>query len=279
LSRPDELSVQLKQCAEIFSSYSFQSLQRGERETATWLDSLRRRTLLIADLAYTCSQQRNASDLSQTSDAWMQLAEQTSQIRELSKNSLDTIAPSISTLEGLTLRMENELRLTLADMVRCRTSRSVGGFASKLRAIFGARNRAIESFLLDTVTKRTWKTNYVPLFVLVNDAKRALGDSIEPSEVRESIEHLVGQRIFAGIRNVGGVDIIEFVPSAIDEDQLAILQLASRSPKLSLADCMMKLNWTQDRVIRALKGLEIAGVASFDSSERSWVFSGLGEGR
>jgi len=264
------LSLELKHCSEILSSSSFQLLEKGEREIATHADALRSRVLVLADLAHSCAQQQRASNASMEEIIMRHYREATI-IRQLCMN-LTEGPESLDRLDKITVQMEIDLQHALAEVGRQQVVFQREGLRLRFEKLFSGKKRKLEPFMIDIIANRSMKTNYVPMFVLVNYVQRYFGPNVTHRDVRMTIEDLVNHRLLSAIRNVGGIDIVEFVPATIDDDQLTILKIAAQTPSLLPADCMMKLGWTQDRVMRAMKGLEIGGIATQDMSSGRWLF-------
>jgi hypothetical protein len=270
--RFSEASQELKQCSDVLASASFLALEHGDKEAATKLDNFRRRARSLSDLVRTWALETKDSNVSDAADVLRQFSERASRIRHLIEIESDGGPLDLGGLENCASRLEDDLRGSFRYALQRATLRRRAGLSSKLlQAIFGKRTE-IESVLLELATAKGKRGSYFPMFQLISQVQATLGNSVKPIDVKKGVEHLAKLGAIAGVRNVGGVDIVEISPTTIDEDQLDILKLTTASPSLTLTDCMTKLNWTQERAMRALKGMEIAGIARFDIGNKRWIF-------
>jgi hypothetical protein len=272
LIRFSQASQELKECSDVLASASFLALEHGDKEVATKLDNFRRRARSLSDLVRTWALETKDSSVSDAADALRQFSERTSKIRHLVETESDGGPLDFGGLENCASKLEDDLRGSFRYALQGATLRRRTGLSSKLRQVIFGKRTEIESVLLEVATAKGTKGSYLPMFQLISQVRATLGNSVKPIDVKKGVEHLAKLGAIAGVRNVGGVDIVEISPATIDEDQLDILKLAAASPSLTLTDCMTKLNWTQERAMRALKGIEIGGIAAFDARNRRWIF-------
>jgi hypothetical protein len=277
--RFSQASQELKQSSDVLASASFLALEHGDREAATKLDNLRRRARSLSDLVRTWAIETKDSSASDAADELRQFSKRASEIRDLVQTKSEARPLDFGSLENCATRLEDNLRSSFRYALQDADFRRKPRLNGKLHQVIFGRRTEIESVLLQIANAKGTKCSYLPMFQLISQVRSTLGDSVKPIDVKKSVERLSKLGAIAGIRNVGGLDIVEISPATIDEDQLDILKLAAKSSSLTLTDCMTNLNWTQERAMRALKGIEIAGIAIFDMGKKRWIFQEVAEQR
>ncbi len=115
--------------------------------------------------------------------------------------------------------------------------------------------------------------------VLQVNKGRSMHDLIDIKDIEKALRRLEKDQLIPGLRQIpSGEWIVEFTPTVLDQDVINILGIASRKGWVSLEEIVVRKNWTPERVLRILKGLEELGVARYDDSYRlgqRWYFPGL----
>ena len=106
-----------------------------------------------------------------------------------------------------------------------------------------------------------------------------LKNNVEIKDLTKALKLLKKKSVIEDIRELEtGVIMIHFFPIQYTSDQVKIMELAREKGFLSLEDACLKLEWSQDRALRALKSLEDTGVAKFTDSllkGKQWAFPSI----
>lgn len=135
--------------------------------------------------------------------------------------------------------------------------------------------------ILDIATKTAKETGgIISLADLTLKINRVMRDiSISPVDVAKALKNLEEAGLISGIRKLkSGVKIVEVFPIELTKDQNEILSLASKRGWVTLENVMIETKWSRERVIRALKSLEEAGIAIYDPNYTKgsrWYFPGF----
>ena len=115
------------------------------------------------------------------------------------------------------------------------------------------------------------------VFELINTG--ILKNNVEIKDLTKSMKLLKKNSVIEDIRELEtGIVMIHFFTIQYTSDQVKIIELAKEKGFLSLEDACLKLDWSQDRALRALKSLEDTGVAKFTDSllkGKQWSFPSI----
>ncbi len=115
------------------------------------------------------------------------------------------------------------------------------------------------------------------VFELVNTG--ILKGNVEIKDISKSMKLLKKNKVIEDVRELkSGVIMIHFFPIQFTSDQTKILEIAKGPGYVSVEDVCVKLDWSQDRALRALKTLEDSGVAKFTDSMlkgKQWFFPSI----
>jgi hypothetical protein len=115
------------------------------------------------------------------------------------------------------------------------------------------------------------------VFELINTG--ILKNNVEIKDLTKSMKFLKKTSVIEDIRELDtGIIMIHFFPIQYTSDQVKIIELAKEKGYLSLEETCLKLEWSQDRALRALKSLEDSGVAKFTDSllkGKQWSFPSI----
>ncbi len=115
------------------------------------------------------------------------------------------------------------------------------------------------------------------VFELINTG--ILKNNVEIKDLTKSMKLLKKNSVIEDIRILDtGIVMIHFFPIQYTSDQVKIIELAKEKGYLSLEETCLKLEWSQDRALRALKSLEDTGVAKFTDSllkGKQWSFPSI----
>ena len=115
------------------------------------------------------------------------------------------------------------------------------------------------------------------VFELINTG--ILKNNVEIKDLSKSMKLLKKNSVIEDIRELeSGIVMIHFFPIQYTSDQVKIVELAKEKGYLSLEETCLKLGWSQDRALRALKSLEDTGVAKFTDSllkGKQWSFPSI----
>ena len=115
------------------------------------------------------------------------------------------------------------------------------------------------------------------VFELINTG--ILKNNVEIKDLTKSMKLLKKKSVIEDIRVLEtGATMIHFFPIQYTSDQVKIIELAKEKGYLSLEEVCLKLDWSQDRALRALKSLEDTGVAKFTDSilkGKQWSFPSI----
>jgi hypothetical protein len=115
------------------------------------------------------------------------------------------------------------------------------------------------------------------VFELINTG--ILKNNVEIKDLTKSMKLLKKNSVIEDIRVLDtGIVMIHFFPIQYTSDQVKIIELAKEKGYLSLEETCLKLDWSQDRALRALKSLEETGVAKFTDSllkGKQWSFPSI----
>jgi len=103
--------------------------------------------------------------------------------------------------------------------------------------------------------------------------------NVKVNNVKKALKKLQNEGLIPGIIKLeNGVEIVEFIPLSLNRDQNILLTLASKDGYLDIETAIIRLNWSQERILRALYALEKANIAKKDprySAGNVWYFPGL----
>ncbi|MFX1313026.1 MAG: hypothetical protein ACFFHD_10480 [Promethearchaeota archaeon] len=115
------------------------------------------------------------------------------------------------------------------------------------------------------------------VFELVNTG--ILKGNVSAKDVEKSMKILKKTKVIEDVSQLdsGGM-IIHFFPIQYTDDEVKVVEIAKEKGIVSIEDICTKLEWSQDRALRALESLERSGVAKFRESVltgKQWFFPSL----
>lgn len=115
------------------------------------------------------------------------------------------------------------------------------------------------------------------VFELVNTG--ILKSNIELKDVQKAMKSLLKRNVIEDVKKLdSGAVMVQFFPIQYTSDQSKMLELAKEKGFLSLEDVCVKLEWSQDRALRALQTLENSGIAKYTESilkGKQWFFPSI----
>jgi len=112
------------------------------------------------------------------------------------------------------------------------------------------------------------------VFELVNTG--ILKSIIQIKDVEKALKLLKKTRVIDDLTELdSGIMIVRFFPIQYTGDETKVVELAKEKGLLTLEDVCIKLNWSQDRALRALESLEKSGIAKFRDNiitGKQWFF-------
>jgi len=115
------------------------------------------------------------------------------------------------------------------------------------------------------------------VFEMVNTGD--LKGRIEPKDVLKALKILKKNKMIEDIKELDtGAVMIYFFPIQFTSDQVKIMEIAKEKGYVSLEDVCTKLNWSQERALRALQSLEKTGAAKFREDiikGKNWYFPSI----
>ncbi|MHA2391644.1 MAG: hypothetical protein ACXAEX_06720 [Promethearchaeota archaeon] len=115
------------------------------------------------------------------------------------------------------------------------------------------------------------------VFELVNTG--ILKGNMGIKDVEKSLRILKKSGVIEDLTELdSGAIMVRFFPIQYTRDETKVVELAKEKGILSLEDVCVKLDWSQDRALRALESLENSGVAKFRENiltGKQWFFPSL----
>ena len=115
------------------------------------------------------------------------------------------------------------------------------------------------------------------VFELVNTG--ILKGNVSAKDVEKSMKILKKTKVIEDVVELdSGAVIVRFFPIQYTDDEVKVVELAKEKGVVSLEDVCTKLEWSQDRALRALESLEMSGAAKFRESVltgKQWFFPSL----
>ncbi|MHA1733509.1 MAG: hypothetical protein ACTSU5_16295 [Promethearchaeota archaeon] len=98
-------------------------------------------------------------------------------------------------------------------------------------------------------------------------------------DVAKAMRILKREKVISGLEVLeDGVVLVSFFPVEYTEDGNQILKIAAGKGFITLEEACTRLNWPEERALRALEKLQESGTARYDSSYltgRKWFFPGI----
>jgi hypothetical protein len=117
------------------------------------------------------------------------------------------------------------------------------------------------------------------VFDLVHTGK--LKDEVEIDDVAKAMEVLEKQKVIENIKETkSGAIMVQFFPIEYTQDEKKVINLVKEIGEgfVSLEDVIEKLEWTQNRALKALNSLEDTGLAKYNEhivKGKRWFFPSL----
>ncbi len=115
------------------------------------------------------------------------------------------------------------------------------------------------------------------VFELINTG--ILKGNVSAKDVEKSMKLLKKTKVIENIAQLdSGAMIVRFFPIQYTDDEVKVVEIAKDKGVISLEDVCTKLEWSQERALRALESLERSGVAKIRESVltgRQWFFPSL----
>ncbi len=106
-----------------------------------------------------------------------------------------------------------------------------------------------------------------------------LKGNVSVKDVEKSMKLLKKTKVIEDITELdSGAMMVRFFPIQYTDDEAKVVEIAKEKGVVSLEDVCTKLEWSQDRAIRALESLEKSGIAKFRESVltgKQWFFPSL----
>lgn len=136
--------------------------------------------------------------------------------------------------------------------------------------------------ILNLVKKKTIETGGImtlaEVVLMINQGRP--NEIVSALDVIRALNILEKAEVIPGVKKLdSGIKIVEFIPVELTPDQSIILNLASKTGSITMEKIIMKTNWTQDRIERALEFLIENNMAKLDISYatgKKYYFPGLG---
>ncbi|MHA2399222.1 MAG: hypothetical protein ACXADU_10090 [Promethearchaeota archaeon] len=106
-----------------------------------------------------------------------------------------------------------------------------------------------------------------------------LKGNLEIKDVEKALKILKKTGVIEDLKTLdsGGI-MVQFFPIQYTGDETKVVDLAKEKGILTLEDVCVKLEWSQDRALRALNSLEQSGIAKFRENiltGKQWYFPSL----
>ena len=115
------------------------------------------------------------------------------------------------------------------------------------------------------------------VFELVNTG--ILKGNVQTKDVEKALKLLKKTRVIDDLTELdSGAIMVRFFPIQYTGDETKVVELAKEKGLLILEDVCVKLNWSQDRALRALESLEKSGIAKFRENiltGKQWFFPSI----
>ena len=115
------------------------------------------------------------------------------------------------------------------------------------------------------------------VFELINTG--ILKGNVSVKDAEKSMKLLKKTKVIEDITELdSGAMMVRFFPIQYTDDEAKVVEIAKEKGVVSLEDVCTKLEWSQDRAIRALESLEGSGIAKFRESVltgKQWFFPSL----
>jgi len=115
------------------------------------------------------------------------------------------------------------------------------------------------------------------VFELINTG--ILKGNVEVKDVNKALRLLKKTRVIDDITHLeSGAIMVRFFPIQYTGDESKVVELANEKGILTLEDVCVKLDWSQDRALHALKSLEKSGIAKYRENiltGKQWFFPSL----
>lgn len=107
----------------------------------------------------------------------------------------------------------------------------------------------------------------------------ALVGRVTLDDVTRAVRLLAKKKVISSVQEMeNGVVLVSFFPVQYTEDHNRVLEVAAGKGWTTLEEVCTKLDWNEERALRALKRLEASGAARLDESYRTgrkWYFPNL----
>jgi len=115
------------------------------------------------------------------------------------------------------------------------------------------------------------------VFELINTG--ILKGNVEAKDVNKALRLLKKTKVIDDITHLeSGAIMVRFFPIQYTGDESKVVELANEKGILTLEDVCVKLDWSQDRALHALKSLEKSGIAKYRENiltGKQWFFPSL----
>lgn len=115
------------------------------------------------------------------------------------------------------------------------------------------------------------------VFELINTG--ILKGNVEVKDVNKALRLLKKTKVIDDITHLeSGAIMVRFFPIQYTGDESKVVELANEKGILTLEDVCVKLDWSQDRALHALKSLEKSGIAKYRENiltGKQWFFPSL----
>ena len=115
------------------------------------------------------------------------------------------------------------------------------------------------------------------VFELINTG--ILKGNVEVKDVNKALRLLRKTKVIDDITHLeSGAIMVRFFPIQYTGDESKVVELANEKGILTLEDVCVKLDWSQDRALHALKSLEKSGIAKYRENiltGKQWFFPSL----
>ena len=115
------------------------------------------------------------------------------------------------------------------------------------------------------------------VFELINTG--ILKGNVEVKDVNKALRLLKKTKVIDDITQLeSGTIMVRFFPIQYTGDESKVVELANEKGILTLEDVCVKLDWSQDRALHALKSLEKSGIAKYRENiltGKQWFFPSL----
>ena len=115
------------------------------------------------------------------------------------------------------------------------------------------------------------------VFELINTG--ILKGNVDMKDVEKAMRILKKTNVIEDITQLdSGAIIVRFFPIQYTGDESKVVELAKEKGVLTIEDICTNLEWSQDRALRALRALEVSGIAKFRDNiltGKQWYFPSL----